>query len=333
MFRDRTNLYLSYRRTFPHSSSLSDRFDTLLEEEQGLINNDGYSDANDPFLDEHRIENGPEEIEMKTLPPAFLDMNGELDESLHFISKRIEELTVLYKKNILPGFNDRSMDEEEIEKLNYIITRKFQHCYGLVKKLDTIKKTNNETKLIKKKSELIMIENIKKNYALKIQKYSSSFRKLQNNYIKFLKQEDFDANLNSKSVATISSSNLATLETETKEVEEYSRQALKESSTVLQKHDSANLIRQREQEISKLAQGILEVSAIFKEMQNMVIDQGTILDRIDYNLENVKTEIHESNKQLNKASNFQKRTQKCKIILLLSLLVLGLLIVVITKPH
>ena len=334
MFRDRTNLYLSYRRTFPHSTSLSDRFDGLPEEEQGLMNSDGYdnyNDRNDPFSDQHRINDFTEEIEMKTLPPAFLDMTGELDESLAFISTRIDELTILYKKNILPGFNDRSMDEEEIEKLNYIITRKFQGCYTIIKKLDIIRKTNDETNLIKKKSELIMIDNIKKNYALKIQNYSSNFRKLQNNYIKFLKQEDFDANLNNKPILESTSNNALDIETE--EVEEYSRQALKQSSTVLQKQDSTTLIRQREQEISKLAQGILEVSAIFKEMQNMVIDQGTILDRIDYNIENAKTNIQESNKQLNKASNYQKRTQKCKIILLLSLLVLGLLIVVVTKPH
>lgn len=69
------------------------------------------------------------------------------------------------------------------------------------------------------------------------------------------------------------------------------------------------MIRQREQEITKLAQGVLEVSSIFKEMQNMVIDQGTILDRIDYNLENTKVDLQNASQQLTRASHYQKNTE------------------------
>jgi len=43
----------------------------------------------------------------------------------------------------------------------------------------------------------------------------------------------------------------------------------------------------RDHEINAIVQSIEELSQIFKELAVLVIDQGTILDRIDYNMEQV----------------------------------------------
>lgn len=325
MFRDRTNLFLSYRRTYPHHGGplSGSRFDTMGEEEELIGGN----------VEPGNNGNGDNNIELIALPPSFLDISEGIDEKLDFISKKIDKLNGLYKKNLLPGFNDRTTDEEEIEKLNYTITTKFYECNNLVKRFESIKRQPNN-KL--KADDLNMIENMQKNYALKIQQLSSNFRKLQNNYIKFLKKDEFEQlpSLN-KSNQVIDQSTYNPAIDETEELESYSREAIKESSSILQQKSSINdsMIRQREQEITKLAQGVLEVSSIFKEMQNMVIDQGTILDRIDYNLENTKVDLQNASQQLTRASHYQKRTQKCKLILLLSLIVFLLFMTVILKPH
>lgn len=65
----------------------------------------------------------------------------------------------------------------------------------------------------------------------------------------------------------------------------------------------------------------------------MVIDQGTLLDRIDYNIETTATYVKDADVQLNKASDYQKRTRKRKIMLLLVLIIIGLIIVLIFKPR
>ena len=57
-------------------------------------------------------------------------------------------------------------------------------------------------------------------------------------------------------------------------------------------------IAQREREINEIAKGIIELADIFKDLQMMVIDQGTILDRIDYNIENVVVNVKEAEKEL-----------------------------------
>lgn len=58
-------------------------------------------------------------------------------------------------------------------------------------------------------------------------------------------------------------------------------------------------IVQREREINDIAQGIIELADIFKELQGMVIDQGTMLDRIDYNIENMAVNVKAAEKELN----------------------------------
>ena len=58
-------------------------------------------------------------------------------------------------------------------------------------------------------------------------------------------------------------------------------------------------IEQREREINDIAKGIIELSDIFRELQTMVIDQGTMLDRIDYNVEQMGTEVKAADKELN----------------------------------
>lgn len=64
----------------------------------------------------------------------------------------------------------------------------------------------------------------------------------------------------------------------------------------LRTNDTA--IAQREREINDIAKGIIELADIFKELQTMVIDQGTMLDRIDYNVENMNVHVQGAQKEL-----------------------------------
>ena len=100
---------------------------------------------------------------------------------------------------------------------------------------------------------------------------------------------------------------------------------------LLRSNDAA--ITQREQEIEDIAQGIIELADIFRDLQAMVIDQGTMLDRIDYNVERMGTDVKEADKELRVADTYQKRTTKRKIIFLLLLIIVGVIILLIIKPR
>jgi syntaxin 16 len=84
-------------------------------------------------------------------------------------------------------------------------------------------------------------------------------------------------------------------------------------------------------EIVKIAKSIEELAGIFKELAVMVIDQGTILDRIDFNMEcavdNVKTAVD----NLVDAEGHQKNAVQMKCIIALVALIAIMLIVLIVK--
>lgn len=98
-------------------------------------------------------------------------------------------------------------------------------------------------------------------------------------------------------------------------------------------HSNDAVIAQREREIEDIAQGIIDLSDLFQDLQNMVIDQGTMLDRIDYNVERMNTDVKGAEKELKVASGYQRRSTKRKIILLLIILIAGLFILLLVKPR
>jgi syntaxin 16 len=111
----------------------------------------------------------------------------------------------------------------------------------------------------------------------------------------------------------------------------YSQSAiLQTSQKQLTSNDAA--IMQREREITEIAHGIIELADIFKELQTMIIDQGTLLDRIDYNVEKAFVDIKAADKELTVATGYQKKSVKRKIILLLLLLIVGMIILLSVKP-
>ena len=111
----------------------------------------------------------------------------------------------------------------------------------------------------------------------------------------------------------------------------FSQSTIMQTSQKLSGQNDA-AIAQRERAINDIAQGIIELSDIFRELQSMVIDQGTMLDRIDYNVERMGTDVQQAGSELKTATSYQRRTIKRKLLILLILLVLGFFIVLIVKP-
>jgi syntaxin 16 len=95
--------------------------------------------------------------------------------------------------------------------------------------------------------------------------------------------------------------------------------------------DLTAAVHSRDQEIVKIAQSIEELGTIFKELAVLVIDQGTILDRIDYNMEAVVEHTKTGIKQLEKAEKHQKSARPMRCIICLSITIFILLFILVLK--
>lgn len=115
MFRDRTNLFLSYRRTIPRESSNNNnnlpikrtRFQDFPEEEEneGLIISSRKQGGE---------RNQTQNIPLKPIIPSIFDIAKDLDVLLKVIEKNVEDLNSMYKKLIIG-------DKFSKKKLNKIL--------------------------------------------------------------------------------------------------------------------------------------------------------------------------------------------------------------------
>ena len=71
-----------------------------------------------------------------------------------------------------------------------------------------------------------------------------------------------------------------------------------------------------------MTDSINSLAVLFKDFSVMVIEQGTILDRIDYNIENAAVHIEKGNEKLVKTLKIEKstRARSCLVCLAVSVM-------------
>lgn len=107
---------------------------------------------------------------------------------------------------------------------------------------------------------------------------------------------------------------------------------LTQQQLLLLEEENTLIAAQREQEVNNIVKSIVDLNDIFKELARMVEDQGTILDRIDYNIEQTQSQVYEGFKQLQKAETYQRKNRKmCCIIILAASIVLLIILLIIFK--
>ncbi|KAH8295955.1 hypothetical protein KR018_006927 [Drosophila ironensis] len=101
---------------------------------------------------------------------------------------------------------------------------------------------------------------------------------------------------------------------------------------LLFEEENSRLAQHREQEVTKIVKSIYDLNDIFKDLGSMVQEQGTVLDRIDYNVEQTQTRVSEGLRQLHKAEMYQRKNRKmCVILVLAAVTFFMLLLLILTK--
>ncbi|RMJ26813.1 hypothetical protein PHISP_02300 [Aspergillus sp. HF37] len=331
MWRDRTNLYISYRQSFTHHPAKKPRylgptngFSDQPEESRRLISDPGALE-----------DDGDAVIEMDRLPPRWVDVQDEVTELLADTAQKSAQLDKLHQKHLLPGFGDedaRKQEEGMIERLTQDITRAFHDCQKAIQKIEMMVRDAKLQGGGVTGGEETIARNIQVSLAARVQEASARFRKKQSTYLKKLRGlEGVPSSPFDRSGTPVQNPYTDPSLMESDADKSFSQSTLMQTSQQMTGQNDA-AIMQREREINDIAKGIIELSDIFRELQSMVIDQGTMLDRIDYNVERMGTEVQAADKELKVATNYQRRTTKRKILLLLALLIVGMIIVLLVKP-
>lgn len=117
------------------------------------------------------------------------------------------------------------------------------------------------------------------------------------------------------------------------QIDQYFQQPVTSKMTqkqlLLFEEENTKMAEHREQEVTKIVKSIVDLNDIFKDLASMVQEQGTVLDRIDYNVEQTQTRVTEGYKQLQKAEVYQRKNRKMYCILVLASITLLMMILLI----
>jgi syntaxin 16 len=76
-------------------------------------------------------------------------------------------------------------------------------------------------------------------------------------------------------------------------------------------------LQNRDNELNQLLNSVNDLAQIFKDMQSLVMEQGSILDRIDYNIDIAATNVTTGKKSLVKANEYHKNNCFRNVIIVL----------------
>ena len=90
-------------------------------------------------------------------------------------------------------------------------------------------------------------------------------------------------------------------------------------------------VDQSSQQIEELARRSAQVREIFVDLSNLVLEQGTIVNRIDFNIASSLENAKAANEEVEKALSYQKKSRMWIVVVILAAFVVLLIIILILK--
>ncbi|KAI5712207.1 syntaxin-16 [Diaphorina citri] len=266
--------------------------------------------------------------------PIWTDALEETQYALPRLENKLKELEKLQESHLLrPTLDESTEQETKIELLTQEISRMFNGCHQLIQK---IKHQSSDAYTSREKR---LAYNVISSLVTNLQQKSIQFRSMQSSYLNKIKTREerskmyFDEDTPTDQYMT---SNLMDLwqENDNEMIDrqfESSRPGVSKTQQqlLLMEEDNAAQARIRSQEVDHIVKSIVDLNHLFKDLSHMVVHQGTILDRIDYNVERTEIEVKQGYQQLAKAERYHRKNRKMACILCLASTTLILLILLI----
>ncbi|KAM0025615.1 putative target SNARE coiled-coil domain, syntaxin domain, syntaxin/epimorphin [Helianthus debilis subsp. tardiflorus] len=248
------------------------------------------------------------------LPPAWVDVSEEIAANIQRARAKMADLAKAHAKALMPSFGDGKEDQHRIETLTYEVTDLLKKSEKRLRRLSVGGPFEDST----------IRKNVQRSLATDLQSLSVELRRKQSNYLKRLQQQkegsdgvDLEMNLNRKHSMREDDDGFDGMS-----FNKHQMAKLKKSEA---------LAAEREKEIQQVAESVNELAQIMKDLSVLVIDQGTIIDRIDYNVQHVAVTVDQGLKQLQKAERNQKQGGMVMCATVLVIMCFVMLILLILK--
>ena len=236
------------------------------------------------------------------LTSSIIDKANIIESRISMIEIEMQTLSEMHKRRRRIDFGNDHKAEAEIEAKTRSISNMIIEVRDIMREDLSHEMRNEQTRVI--------YENMQYGYTARLRKITIRFRDMQADYIKTLrKQKEKTASFMDDDV---DSSVLDDLD-----------DVAFTDSQMLQIRNNENMLRQRNEEIRHLVDMMNQLNQLFADLGTLIVEQGTMLDRIDGIVEETITIVDEGNKQIVMADHHQ--SNKCFYVYIIVVVVLIIL--------
>lgn len=242
-----------------------------------------------------------------TMPPAWAPATEDIQATLELVRRKIGDLQRLHANQFLVQVDDTAKDEQQaIEIATAELSRLLGTAQGRIKQLGGVAtRIGGE--------EANVVKNVQSAFASQLGELTKGFRSAQQAYLTRIRKrnEKFRDSFNPGGAGGA----------EEEDDLDYEDKGFTDEQMAALQRAEVN-VTQRDKQIRRIHKSIIELSDIVKDLSMLIADQGTILDRIDYNIENAAVETGKAVEEIRKASDYQKSARTKMFILILIILVI-----------
>jgi len=306
---------------------------------QGSKRNDFDTDSDEDISDKAALMEAGRSMILKTnsmekSPPTWAGLLEDAQYSITRLQNKLKELQSLQDAQVLrPTLDDSSLQEKHIQDFTLDITRLFASTKKIIQqiRLHSSGLTGN------KESQLSY--NVSSALVSSLQNLFNEFRNLQQNYLNKIKRREamssqmfFETEDNTSNSDLLDMLGNGSSNSYGQQLQMQQSNQTQTFAAILIEEENAKMAEQWEREANQITSSVVELNNIFKDLAHMVVQQGTVLDRIDYNIEQTEIRVKKGAAELIKAEKYHRSNRKMKCILILAPISIVLLIILnVTK--
>lgn len=241
--------------------------------------------------------------------PAYVEIVTDINGDIAKIQNFITELQRAHEARLRIVLEPADMVDREINLLTDNIKGLFNNATRKLKRVQAYKDGVSE-------SELRVRNNVQRGLATKLHDLSRAFQSMQKQYIASVQRVQA-----SGSISALLGGGAAAADRD----EGFTDEQMHELATAEEDVD------ERMREIQRIAKSVEELADLFKELSVMIVDQGTLLDRIDHNMEQAVQATQQGVKELKKAEEYQKSARPIMCMGILMVLIIICVVIIIIK--
>ena len=213
------------------------------------------------------------------------------------------------QQRLIPKFDDKENKKlnKSIKEISTEMTQELRQCQNILKEIindkDDLSDINNLSQLNASNAQIK--QNMKQNLITKLNEFTKKFKLNQELYNNKFRDFVFDEEMINKSFS----------------IRKNDDDDNKNSNDFLSTQENNDQLRRRDEDLTNLLKSVNELAQIFKDMQTLVMEQGTILDRIDYNIDIASSNVTKGKKNITKADKHMKNNCFRNVIIILIVII------------